>query len=302
MTPLAGRPESLRGEWVANAPMHKRTVWACGGPADVLYVPTDLTDLAAFVRHCGSAVRMFWLGLGSNLLVRDGGIRGAVIALAGAFDHMESNADGIKVMAGTPCAKVARYCAREGYSGAGFFAGIPGTMGGALAMNAGAFGGETWPLVDAVQTMDSSGESRWRPAAEFSYGYRNVIGPDGERFVACRLRLNRANPEEREQARAEIKALLARRAATQPTGQRSCGSVFRNPPGDYAGRLIEAAGLKGTRLGGAVVSPKHANFIINDDNAAARDIESLIELVKATVLEKFDVQLVPEVRVVGEAA
>jgi UDP-N-acetylmuramate dehydrogenase len=261
---------------------------------------------------------LFWLGLGSNLLVRDGGIRGAVVALASALNNVHVYANGIEVLAGTPCAKVARFCAREGYAGASFFAGIPGTMGGALAMNAGAFGGETWPLVEAVQTLDEAGQSRWRSATDYSFGYRSVDGPHDspekrpdkgssnehgeEWFIACRLRLTRASADERGRARDDIKALLARRAKTQPTGQRSCGSVFRNPPGDYSGRLIEAAGLKGRRIGGALVSPKHANFIINEDNASAADIESLMTLVGDQVEARFGVRLVPEVRIVGEAA
>ena len=290
----------LRGLLRADEPLSKHTVWACGGTAPRYYVPADLEDLAHFLRATPQDEPLFWLGLGSNLLVRDGGIKGTVIALAGALDGVAVDAQTVATMAGTPCAKVARMSARAGLHGGAFLAGIPGTMGGALAMNAGAFGGETWAIVTRVQTIDRTGELRWRPAMDFDVGYRHVSMPADQWFVAAELHLESAEVAQAGDPRGEIRALLARRAQTQPTGQRSCGSVFRNPPGDAAGRLIEAAGLKGQRIGGAVVSHKHANFIINDNDASAADIEALMAQVQDTVRERFAIDLIPEVRIVGE--
>lgn len=294
--------EAMRGILRLDEPMSGHTVWACGGPADRFYQPADLDDLACYLR-AGAPNRVpFWLGLGSNLLVRDGGIRGDVIALSGALDGIEIDATTVSVKAGTACAKVARACAKAGLSGATFLAGIPGTMGGALAMNAGAFGGETWRIVARVQSINLHGELRWRESAEFAVGYRTVEHSAQEWFVACELDLSSEVGQAGEDSRNQIKQLLAKRAATQPIGLRSCGSVFRNPPNDHAGRLIESAGLKGFRIGGAMVSEKHANFIINDDKASAQNIETLIGLVQNKVQQLFDVSLVCEVHIVGESA
>jgi len=290
----------LRGVLHQHESLARHTVWACGGTAQRYYVPADLDDLVHFLRTVDVDEPLFWLGLGSNLLVRDGGITGTIIALAGALDGVAVAGATLTSLAGTPCAKVARMAARAGLRGGAFLAGIPGTMGGALAMNAGAFGGETWALVSRVQTISRLGDLRWRPATDFEVSYRHVAMPEPEWFVATELHLELAAAAPTGDTRGEIRALLARRAQTQPTGQRSCGSVFRNPPGDAAGRLIEAAGLKGLRIGGAVVSHKHANFIINDNHASAADIEALMTRVQRTVSERFAVDLVPEVRIVGE--
>lgn len=289
----------LRGTLRRDEPMSRHTVWACGGPAERYFVPADLSDLAYYVSELELDEPLFWLGLGSNLLVRDGGLRGSVLALAGALDGCEFDGASAHVMAGTPCAKLARAAGRAGLMGATFFAGIPGTMGGALAMNAGAFGGETWPHVRRVQTLDRSGALRWRDASEYEFAYRSVTGPHDEWFVAAELEFSESADASRD-AREEIRALLAKRAASQPTGVRSCGSVFRNPDGDFAGRLIESCGLKGTRRGEAYVSEKHANFIINGGNAASADIEALIGEVQQTVLTRTGTWLHPEVCIVGE--
>ena len=206
---------------------------------------------------------------------------------------------GIRAEAGAACAKLARFAARAGLVGLEFFAGIPGTLGGALAMNAGAFGGETWRRVTLVETVDRSGRVRERLPEEFRIGYREVQGPAGEWFLAAHLELEAGDSEA---AQTEIRRLLAQRAATQPTGQPSCGSVFRNPKGDYAARLIEAAGLKGERIGGAQVSEKHANFIINTGDASAADIEALVVRVQERVEAASGIRLQPEVRVLGEPA
>ena len=205
----------------------------------------------------------------------------------------------IRAEAGVSCARVARFAAGKGLCGAEFLAGIPGTMGGALAMNAGALGGETWRRVTRVDTLDRRGRVRVRLPEEFRIGYRQVKGREGEWFLAAHLELETGDSEA---AQAEIRRLLAQRAASQPTGQPSCGSVFRNPEGDYAARPIEAAGLKGERIGGAQVSEKHANFIINTGGASAADIEALVTRVQERVEAASGVRLQPEVRVLGEPA
>lgn len=290
----------LRGTLLHNEPMARHTTWRVGGPADRYYQPADIADLAEFLAQLPADEPLLWVGLGSNLLVRDGGIRGTVIATAGLLNEIEqSDATTVRVEAGVPCAKVARFCGRLGLTGAEFLAGIPGTMGGALAMNAGAFGGETWPLVVQVETLNRRGRLRVREPGEYQVGYRQVRGPADEWFVAATLRLA---PGDTEAAAARIRELLARRSASQPIQQPNAGSVFRNPPGDYAARLIEACGLKGDCIGGACVSQKHANFIVNNGGASAADIEALIERVAATVERERGIRLVPEVHIVGESS
>jgi UDP-N-acetylmuramate dehydrogenase len=199
--------------------------------------------------------------------------------------------------AGVPCAKLARQCAKWDLGPAEFFTGIPGTIGGALAMNAGAFGGETWRQVRAVETIDRSGQVRVRNATEYGASYRHIDAPaNDEWFLAATFHFETGSSE------GDTRALLERRKQTQPIGEWSCGSVFTNPPGDHAARLIESAGLKGLRVGGAVVSAKHANFILNEGAATAQDIESLIKEVQQEVERKHGRHLVPECRIVGEAA
>ena len=307
----AGAPSGARGAAHAPAtagpagalrhrePLARHTVWGIGGLADRYFEPADIHDLAAFLAGLPGGEPLLWIGLGSNLLVRDGGVRGTVISTVRlrAVERIEPAK--LEAQAGAACPRVARIAARHGLAGCEFLAGIPGSMGGALAMNAGAFGGETWPAVSEVETVDASGERRWRPASDYRYGYRIVDGPRDEWFVSCRLVLE---PDAEGRAGTRIRELLAERAATQPTGARSCGSVFRNPPGDHAGRLIEASGLKGRRIGGAVVSEKHANFIINDAGARAAHVEALIATVAEEVERRQGVLLEPEVRIVGESA
>lgn len=280
--------------------LSRHTSWHVGGPADIYFVPRDRQDLVRFMQELPRAKSVHWLGLGSNVLVRDGGVRGAVIDTQDALRRLERrDANTVYCEAGVPCAKLARQCVKWGLGPAEFFAGIPGTLGGALAMNAGAFGGETWRHVVEVETLDRGGVERQRAAAEFEVGYRSVSGlAEGEGFLAATLRFN-VRPAANQD---EIRQLLEKRKASQPIGEWSCGSTFTNPPGDHAARLIEAAGLKGTRVGGASVSMKHANFIINHGEASAADIEQLIALVQRTVRERFGVLLHPEVRVIGEPA
>lgn len=286
----------LRGELRLDEPLLRYNTWRVGGAARRMYLPADFDDLATFLATLPAQEPLLWLGLGSNLLIRDGGFDGTVILLLGRLNAIEIDACGVRVEAGAACAKVARECARGGLTGAAFLAGIPGTMGGALAMNAGAFGGETWPIVSTVTTIDRQGVAHKRAADEFRVGYREVHGPVDEWFVDCTLVLAEGDVAAEQAA---IRSLLDRRAATQPTGQPSCGSTFRNPPGDHAARLIEACGLKGFRIGGAEVSPKHANFIINTGDASAADIEQLIAHVHDEVERCHGVRLHTEVRMVG---
>ncbi len=289
---------SLRGEMRYDEPLSRHTTWRVGGPARRFYRPADREDLLTFLRGLEPDEPLFWLGLGSNLLVRDGGFDGTVIATQGCLNRMKwLDLDLLYVEVGVACAIVARTAARAGRVGVEFLAGIPGTLGGALAMNAGAFGGETWRQVLRVETVDRYGEVRRREPAEFEIGYRHVAGPVGEWFLSAELGLESGDVVA---AQREIKRLLERRAATQPTKQPSCGSVFRNPPNDHAARLIESVGLKGWQIGGAQVSEKHANFIVNTGDASAADIEALIELIQDVVEQKTGVRLVTEVHRIGE--
>jgi UDP-N-acetylmuramate dehydrogenase len=288
-----------RGEWLSNEPMRKHTSWRVGGPADLYAKPKSIAELQALLAKLPTAMPVHWVGLGSNLLVRDGGIRGAVIATGSLPKDLERLDGGrVRAGAGLACALLAKQCVRWQLGPAAFFAGIPGTVGGALAMNAGAFGGETWTAVESVVTIDRGGEIRTRPASDYRVSYRTVHGPEGEWF----LRATFALTHDAETTPATIRALLAKREATQPLRSPSCGSTFRNPPGDFAGRLIEQAGLKGARIGGAVVSEKHANFIINTGSATAADIEALIAHVRSTVERETGVALELEARVLGEPA
>ena len=280
-----------------NEPLHKHTSWRVGGPADLFYTPSTLAELERILAELPAATPVHWLGLGSNLLVRDGGIRGAVIATSRLPRELERlDERRVRASAGLACMLLAKRCVRWQLGPAAFFAGIPGTVGGALAMNAGAFGGETWTHVESVRTIDRGGEIHERPRADFEIGYRSVRGPTSEWFLGATFRFE----HDAVSSMQAIKTLLARRNATQPLGYPSCGSVFRNPTGDFAGRLIEQAGLKGHRLGGAMVSDKHANFILNVDDATAADVEGLIGEIRAAVERTSGVQLELEVRVIGE--
>lgn len=292
------RQQSLRGTLLHDEPMARHTTWRVGGPADSYYQPADLADLSLFLSQLPVDEPLFWLGLGSNLLVRDGGIRGTVIATSGMLNAMARIDDNhVRVESGVACALVARFCAREGLAGAEFLCGIPGTMGGALVMNAGCFGGETWQLVESVETMNRHGQITRRSPDEYEVAYRHVNGPAGEWFVAATLKLVKGDAQGLLEAN---KSLLEQRGSSQPTRQPNAGSVFRNPEGDYAARLIESAGLKGRTIGKASVSEKHANFIVNLGGATAAEIESLIEQVKYEVKQRHGVELQREVHIVGE--
>ena len=294
---------SLRGTLLRGAPLARYTSWRAGGPADVLYVPADRDDLAAFVRQLPPDAPLTVIGLGSNLLVRDGGVRGAVVVLHAALGALEIRDGSIHAEAGVASPKVARFAARHDREGAEFLAGIPGTVGGALAMNAGCYGGETWRFVTRVEVLTRAGTFEARPASAYEIGYRSVRRADGSApdglFTAAWF----AFPEGNGAAALErIRDLLKRRIASQPLELPNAGSVFRNPEGDHAARLIEACGLKGYAVGGARVSEKHANFIVNPSaTAKAGDIEAIIAHVRETVRAQTGVLLEPEVRVIGEA-
>jgi UDP-N-acetylmuramate dehydrogenase len=289
-----------RGELRENEPMAGHVSWRAGGAAVRGYVPLGLADLAAFFGTLRHDEPVMTVGLGSNLLVRDGGYDGTVVFTHGALKTLRREADGtIYVEAGVASPKVARFAANHGLVGAEFLAGIPGTMGGALAMNAGCYGGETWNFVERVLMLDRRGELIERRPEDFAVGYRHVglKGATDEVFAAAWLRFPTGDGKA---SRERITELLEKRIATQPLQLPNAGSVFRNPPGDHAARLIEAAGLKGTAIGGARVSEKHSNFIVNPDGkATAGEIEMLIVQVQARVKEMFGVELVREVRIVG---
>ena len=285
-----------RGKYRRDEPLARHCTWRCGGPADVYFAPADRAELCEFLAAGAAVEPIFWLGLGSNVLVRDGGLRGTVIA-TGSLDRFAWEDDShLYAEAGLACARIARLAASEDRAGLEFLAGIPGTLGGALRMNAGALGGETWDYVEWAEMVDGAGVVTRHARAAFATAYRHVDAPLTGGFVAALLHV----PDSAAGAGAErIRQVLAQRNATQPTGRPTCGSVFKNPPGDYAGRLIESCGLKGHRIGAAQVSTVHANFIVNEGGARAHDIEALIRHVQATVRAATGIVLEPEVLIVG---
>ncbi|SFM49457.1 UDP-N-acetylmuramate dehydrogenase [Ectothiorhodospira mobilis] len=290
----------LRGELRRDEPMVRHTLWRVGGPADRWYRPADTEDLARFLARLPADEPLFWLGLGSNLLVRDGGLRGTVLTPGRGMDQLQFlEGNRVRAGAGIGVPRLARLCADRGLCGLEFLVGIPGTLGGALAMNAGAFGDEIWSRVESVLCMDRRGGLHRYDRGAFTAGYRHVQGPREGGFVEAVLRLEPGDPEA---ARQRMQALLQRRNRTQPVGVPTCGSVFRNPEGDHAGRLIEAAGLKGLAIGGAQVSQRHANFIVNTGGARAADMEALMEEVRRRVRAHHGVDLQPEVCILGEPA
>jgi UDP-N-acetylmuramate dehydrogenase len=287
-----------QGRLLLNEPMARYTSWRVGGPAERFYIPAGLDDLREYLCGLAQEEPVHFIGLGSNLLVRDGGVRGSVVLMHNVLTGLRLDGELVYAEAGVTCAKLARFTARHHRHGAEFMAGIPGTVGGALAMNAGCHGGETWDVVKQVQTIDRRGELHLRNRNEYVSGYRHVELPAGEEwFIAAWFDLPAGEASAAEQ---KIKSLLAKRLATQPLNQPNAGSTFRNPPGDFAARLIEASGLKGYRIGGAQVSEKHANFIVNLGDATADDIERLIAHMQETVQREHGIALQREVRIIGE--
>lgn len=296
----------LRGTLREDVDMSRHTSWRAGGRAARVYQPADLADLQLYLRNLPASETVLAVGLGSNLLVRDGGLRGSVLLLHGALNELRLEKDGaIYAQAGVPGAKLARFAASHNLRGGEFFAGIPGTVGGMLTMNAGCYGGETWIVVERVQTLDRNGVLHERVPSEYDIGYRHLHRKNSaaaatsfdEIFVGAWIRLAQGNGDD---SRKEIKSLLDKRIKSQPLNLPNAGSVFRNPASDHAARLIELCGLKGKKIGGAQVSEKHANFIVNVDHASAADIENLIAEILKVVKEKTGIELHPEVRIVGE--
>lgn len=296
MTMQTSNLTSLRGMWCENHKLSHYTSWRVGGVARYFYQPADLADLQQFLKEIPNDLPIFWLGAGTNVLIRDHGIDGLVICIHGSLEEMQQlDSRTITAEAGVPCARLLQIGVREGMLDMAFLAGIPGTVGGALAMNAGAYGNTIWQYVRSVTTINRSGDLKKRKVSEFQVGYRQVNGlADDEWFVSCCLRFAKGDVQA---TKKRVQELLIKRRMTQPLDKFNCGSVFRNPSGDYAARLIEACGLKGKRIGGAEVSEKHANFIINDGMATAQDIESLMEHVVDVVYQKFGIKLEREVRI-----
>lgn len=296
--------EGLRGQLQCGVPLARYTSWRCGGLADRLYIPADREDLAAMLRQLPPEEPLTVLGLGSNLLVRDGGVRGTVVVLHAALDVLEIRDGLIYAEAGVSSPKVARFAALHRLAEAEFLAGIPGTTGGALAMNSGCYGGETWRYVARVEVLTRSGAFERRLPSDYLIGYRSVRRADPHApvnvFTAAWFSFPPGDPDV---ARWRIKKLLEKRIATQPLDLPNAGSVFRNPHDDHAARLIENCGLKGCTIGGARVSEKHANFIVNPGGrASAADIETLIAHIRDTVRAQTGVLLNPEIQIIGDPA
>lgn len=288
---------SYNGQLLRDELMSKHTSWRVGGKADNYYIPSSLNDLQHYLQTIPADENIYWVGLGSNMLVRDGGIRGHVIAPLNALKEITKCENGsVYAQAGVTCAKLAKFCLKNSLSGGDFLAGIPGTVGGALAMNAGAFGSETWPFVEQVEMINRQGKLIRRSPQEFEISYRRVSQFEDEWFATATFRFKQQSSEQD----SNIKQLLQQRNASQPIGLPSCGSVFKNPTGQHAAKLIEQAGLKGYCLGHACVSEKHANFIISNTQTSAHDIECLIAFIQETVQQKFDIKLETEVRILGD--
>ncbi len=286
-----------------DEPMARHVTWRAGGRVAKACFPHDIDDLATFMASLRHDEPLLMVGLGSNLLIRDGGFDGTAIFTHGALATLRMEADGtVYAEAGVATPKIARFAANHNFSGAEFLAGIPGTLGGALTMNAGCHGGEIWSYVERVRMLNRQGELVDRTPTDFAIGYRHagLKSSTDEVFAAAWLRFPAGAAAT---ARAQIRQLLEKRIATQPLQLPNAGSVFRNPADDYAARLIEAAGLKGYAEGGARVSEKHANFIVNPGGkGTAAAIESLIGRIQAAVQEQFGVELVREVRILGARA
>ncbi len=297
--PVQSYLEGLSGVIKFEEPMSQHTSWRVGGPAEVFYVPEDKVALVQMMCQVPGNIDVHWIGLGSNLLVRDKGVRGVVVCASRGLGLIEAvDEHTIYAQAGTPSAKVARMASRMNLTGAEFLAGIPGTFGGALAMNAGAFGGETWNIVSRVELISRDGDVRWIDADEVETGYRQVGLPERYWFLGGEIKLK---PAPKKDGFTRIKELLSMRGNSQPIQTANAGSVFKNPEGEHAAKLLDAAGMKGERIGDAEVSTKHANFIINHGQAMSRDIEALIDLGQRRVWDQFGVRLEPEVRILGDS-
>lgn len=284
-----------------DVPLSRHTSLRIGGPADALATPADRAELAALLGLCAEhRLPVTLLGGGFNVLVREGGIRGVVVRLKRLRGIERVADDLVRGEAGASHATITRFCIQHGLAGLEFGAGIPGTLGGWLAMNAGIGVREMKDVVRDIEVMDAEGRGTTTiPRAALDFRYRELAGlAPGSVVVAASLEVAASD---RARVQAEVDRLLALRHATQPIDQPSCGSVFRNPPGDHAGRLIEAVGLKGSRAGGAEISSVHANFIVNHGDANASDVLCLIERARALVANRTGIELETEVRILGTA-
>lgn len=323
-----------------NYLLNKSNTWHVGGKADLVFKPNDILDLQSFLKdlyQINKNIDIYWLGLGSNVLIRDGGIRGLVILTSinknqglnnlfildnnnfnkyqfdnfcnfsdfSKFDYGHEFENLIICGAGVPCSKLAKFLVKNHFANGAFWAGIPGTMGGALAMNAGCYGDETWSYVKFVEVINKKGDIYLLSKKDFEIAYRkiklrsnNILETNNNfGFLNAYLSLEKNYNID---GNLEIKKLLKTRTEAQPIGKLSCGSVFKNPANNYSAKLIQDSGLKGYKIGGAMVSDKHANFIINDKTATANDIETLINYIQQAVQEKTGITLEPEVKIIGE--
>ena len=291
--------QKFEGDCSYDESMAKHTSWRVGGRADLFYSPKSRKDLVYFLSCIDPNLPIAWIGRGTNILVRDAGIRGVVISTKSFLKEIEKTSEYLyKVEAGVACVELALFCQKNGIGPAAFFSGIPGSIGGALTMNAGSFGMETWDLVKEVEVINEKGDISFLEKESFDIAYRTVTFPFRLWFLSCSMSLS----SDEQTTKDNLIELRNQRIRTQPLSENTCGSVFKNPPGNYAGALIERSGLKGFKIGSASISEKHANFIVNEGGATARDIENLIKHTRQAVREKFDIDLQPEVRIIGEAS
>jgi len=283
------------GRVLRDEPLARHTTLGVGGPADWFFQPHDKQALAQAMRLLPQDMPRLPLGRGSNMLVRDGGFRGIVIDM-GRLQTVRLEGRRLYAEAGVRMSRVARLCAEHGLSGLEFLATVPGDIGGGIAMNAGAFGQEMADCLQQVEILDRAGAMARLSKRELDMGYRRTRLPAGALVVAGYFELQPAEPEA---IRQRMRAFRDKRGQSQPLAWPNCGSVFKNPPGDHAARLIEAAGLKGVRMGGARISAQHANFIINEGDATAADVLALIERARQEVWRQMGVRLETEVRVIG---
>ena len=292
--------EGLKGSVHFDHSLKRLNTWRVGGSADCFFKADDVDALSYFLRYCVGDYPIFYLGLGSNVLVRDGGIRGIVISLGYGFNWIEQHTENtICAGASTSCAQLARFYVNNGLPELEFMVGIPGTLGGALRMNAGAFGYEIWDYAVAIESVDRQGVRKKRVRDEMDIGYRFVDLPEGECIISGEFKRT-LETKAKDKLQARLKTYLKERNQTQPANVPTCGCVFKNLQGGSAGQLIEECGLKSYSIGDAMVSEKHANFIVNKGAATASDIEKLIIHIQLMVMEKSGVHLQPEVIIVGD--
>ena len=294
---LKNMTQEFEDDCSCNESMAKHTSWGIGGCADLFYSPKSREDLVSFLSSVDPNLPITWIGKGTNILVRDTGIRGVVISTKSFLKEIEKTSKYLyKVEAGVACVELALFCQKNGIGPAAFFSGIPGSIGGALTMNAGSFGMETWDLVKEVEVINEKGDISFLEKESFDIAYRTVTFPFRLWFLSCSMSLS----SDEQTTKDNLIELRNQRIKTQPLSEDTCGSVFKNPPGNFAGALIEGSGLKGFKIGSASISEKHANFIVNEGGATAGDIENLINHTRQVVKKNYDIDLQPEVRIMGE--